>query len=426
MPKVAMAWRKALLIVTTCLGWALLTAGAASARLEEAPPLPEKRYSADEIVSIKAYRAQYEAFRRARGEYERKAAAYWALIEETRVKRRKKRAAGKRIELDDYVLDQPPVYAGPPEPAMPPALAAKRPPRKKPKARGLPVVADFLRYAQKHFNFTPERPASEMEYKLAYARTAVAAGIGKDQGVRIYGFEAGGNGEYDVQAGLEAKKKGAKPISTALGYNQLLVANTIGLLSAHGGDFIEALEARAANAKGERRKSLEDKAAKLRRMVKFARGFPYRWATHVRVAGSTKGWALHALILDVDIGPLMQTQKLVNSIKHAKRNGYDARLSAAELEMLNLTGDGNGFDMITIPKEMREKVPTANFFQRGGYERNPVASRNNVVSALLAATDRKMDHHAALDGGKQMAAAFDEALDTMRADLGTASVGAGR
>ncbi|NJM34599.1 MAG: hypothetical protein HC850_07675 [Rhodomicrobium sp.] len=372
---------------------------------------------------MRLYRAQYEAFRRARVEYDRKAAAYWSLIDDKRAKRRKKRAAGKRIELDDYVLDQPPVYSGPPEPAMPPALAQKKIAKKKPKTRGLPVVADFLRYAKKHFNFAPERPASEMEYKLAYARTAVAAGIGKDQGVRIYGFEAGGNGEYDVQAGLESKKKGAKPISTALGYNQLLVANTIGLLSAHGGDFIAALEARAANAEGNRRKSLEDKIAKLRRMVKFARSFPYRWATHVRVAGSTKGWALHAVILDVDIGPLMQTQKLVNSIKFAKRNGYGGRLSAAELEMLNLTGDGNGFDMITIPPEMRAKVPTSNFFQRGGYERNPVASRNNVVSALLAATDRKMDYHAGLDGGKQMAAAFEEALAAKRADLGSASAG---
>ena len=35
--------------------------------------------------------------------------------------------------------------------------------------------------------------------------------------------------------------------------------------------------------------------------------------------------------------------------------------------MMNLTGDGNGYDMITMPREWRARVPTANFFQRGGY-----------------------------------------------------------
>ena len=42
---------------------------------------------------------------------------------------------------------------------------------------------------------------------------------------------------------------------------------------------------------------------------------------------------------------------------------------------MNLTGDGNGFDMVTMPQTLRERVPTANFFQQSGYERNPVARR---------------------------------------------------
>ena len=32
--------------------------------------------------------------------------------------------------------------------------------------------------------------------------------------------------------------------------------------------------------------------------------------------------------------------------------------------MMNLTGDGNGFDMVTMPADWRDKVPTANFFQQ--------------------------------------------------------------
>jgi hypothetical protein len=81
-------------------------------------------------------------------------------------------------------------------------------------------------------------------------------------------------------------------------------------------------------------------------------------------------------------------------------------LSAAELEMMNLTGDGTGFDMVTMPLEMRDQVPTTNFFQRGGYERNPVAVRHNTVAKLLAVTDSRMDSLSNLPGAKELAAAF--------------------
>jgi hypothetical protein len=62
--------------------------------------------------------------------------------------------------------------------------------------------------------------------------------------------------------------------------------------------------------------------------------------------------------------------------------------------------------MVTMPDVMRERVPTSNFFQRGGYERNPVAIRNNTVKALLAATDTKMDVEIKLQGAKDLAEAF--------------------
>lgn len=355
-----------------------------------------------------AYRAKYAAYRQVYDVHERKASAYWERIGEKRAERRAKMAAGKKIELNDYVLDQPPVYSGPPAPVPPPAPVRHDKPKKKPPVRPLPVVADFLRHAKTQFAFAPERPATEIDYKRAYARTALDAGLTKEQIVRIYGFEAGGNGAYDVQAGLEAKKAGAKPISTALGYNQLLVANTMGILARHGQDIVGTLEDRAENAPKDAKARLKAKIVKLQRMIKYARSIPYQWATHVKMAGTPKGMGLHAAILDLDIGPLLQTQKLANSLDHAKRKGFNGPLSAAELEMMNLTGDGNGFDMVTIPKEMRDKIPTANFFERGGYERNPVASRNNVVSALLAATDRRMDNQMSLDGAKALATAFEE------------------
>jgi hypothetical protein len=87
--------------------------------------------------------------------------------------------------------------------------------------------------------------------------------------------------------------------------------------------------------------------------------------------------------------------------------GFAAPLTAAELEMMNLTGDGNGFDMVTMPPHMRERVPTSNFFQRGGYERNPVARRNDTVAKLIAAADAKMDAEARLSGARALSDAYD-------------------
>jgi hypothetical protein len=112
------------------------------------------------------------------------------------------------------------------------------------------------------------------------------------------------------------------------------------------------------------------------------------------------------MVLDIDVGPLLQTHKLLTSVIFARAKGYARTLSAAELEMMNLTGDGTGLDMVTMPQAMREQVPTSNFFQRGGYERNPVAIRNNTVAKLLAVTDSRMDSNSNLQGAKDLAAAF--------------------
>jgi hypothetical protein len=81
-------------------------------------------------------------------------------------------------------------------------------------------------------------------------------------------------------------------------------------------------------------------------------------------------------------------------------------LTAAELEMMNLTGDGNGFDMVAMPPAVRQRVPTANFFQQSGYERNPIARRTGVVAALFASIDKKMDEGSQLQGAKDLAAAY--------------------
>jgi hypothetical protein len=62
--------------------------------------------------------------------------------------------------------------------------------------------------------------------------------------------------------------------------------------------------------------------------------------------------------------------------------------------------------MVTMPEAMRERVPTANFFQRNGYERNPVAIRHNTVAKLLAVTNARMDANSRLPGAQELAGAF--------------------
>lgn len=353
--------------------------------------------------AIRDYRRKLEIYERARASFEAKAGPYWKQIEEKRQARIASRRNGRELALADYVLTQPPLYDGPPRPVDPSAKPDELPPD----VRYIPVVADFLRNAAEHFGFVPQKPESEIAYKRAYARIAASAGIGKDQAVRIYGFESGGNGKYDVQAGLEYERPNARAVSTALGYNQLLSANTTSLLAEKGDHFVKALRQRAETATEDRRATLERKIEILRRMVAFSRTVPVQWSEHVKLSRTPRGLALHALNLDIDTGPLLQTQKLLDSVVHARAKGIGRPLTAAELEMMNLTGDGNGFDMISMPLAMRAQVPTSNFFQRGGYERNPVAIRNNVVEKLLAATDAKMDKEIQLQGAKDLAAAFD-------------------
>jgi hypothetical protein len=271
----------------------------------------------------------------------------------------------------------------------------------------IPVVADFLRNAAEQFQFRPQKPASEIEFKHAYAVVASAAGLTKDQVVRIYGFESGGNGAYDVQAGLEdPNKPNARAVSTALGYNQLLSTNSVELLAEQGNQFVLVLRKKADALTGPQRAALEQKIAVLHRMIAFSKTVPDDWSEHEKLARTPQGLGIHAVNLDIDIGPLIQTQKLLNSVAFARQKKIGTPLSAAELEMMNLTGDGNGFDIVTMPPAMRDRVPTSNFFQRSGYERNPVASENNTVTKLLARTNSIMDSETALPGAKDLAAAF--------------------
>src|SRR5947209_8634349 len=366
-----------------------------------APSATDAMAQAASPQAIAEYRRKLREYQEARAAFEEEAGAYWSSISERRKGRNAKRRERQAIALDDYVLTQPPVYTGPKRPVNPEPEEEKPPRERKP----IPVVADFLKAAAEHFQFVPQRPSSEVEFKRAYARYALAAGLTREQAVRVYSFETGGTGNHDMQSGLSSRP-GSRAISTAIGYNQLLTTNSVELLAEQGHEFIKELTGRAASLSGAPRKTMDHKLAVLKKMVAFTRTVPDTWSEHEKLANTPQGWAVHALVLDIDVGPMLQTHKLLTSVIFARAKGYNRPLSAAELEMMNLTGDGTGLDMVTMPQAMREQVPTSNFFQRGGYERNPVAIRHNTVAKLLAVTDARMDSNSSNGGARELAAAF--------------------
>src|SRR5580704_10283095 len=67
------------------------------------------------------YRRKLEEYTAARRKYEGEADAYWSSVAQMRRIRNAKRRADKDVLLEDYVLAQPPVYAGPPRPVDPTA-----------------------------------------------------------------------------------------------------------------------------------------------------------------------------------------------------------------------------------------------------------------------------------------------------------------
>jgi hypothetical protein len=383
-----------LLVAAALSGWAPASTAEPQAAQEAAPTLVVADAKSDYLSKLAAYQAARQAF-------EELSTPYWDQVRQKRPLRNAKRRNGETVAAEDYVLTQPPLYSGPPRPIPPPEIGEQLPPRPR-----LPVVADFLQHALDEYKFVPTKPATEIDFKRAYAKVAGAAGLTSEQAVRVYAFEVGGNGKYDTQAGLEEDRPGAHAISTALGYNQLLNTNSVEIMAEQGEHLGAVLKNRLTTLSGAAGTAFAKKIDVVRAMTAFCRSVPDQWNEHERLGNTAKGLAVHAMNLDIDVGPLLQTQKLLDSVIFARRKGYGRQLTAAELEMMNLTGDGNGYDMVTIPEEMRERIPTSNFFLRTGYERNPVAIRNNTVAKLLTATNSIMNRGSTLQGAKDLAAAF--------------------
>ena len=341
----------------------------------------------------------YRTYLTSRADFERQQQVYWKLVEERRDFRRHKYATHEPFVPADYVLEQPPKYSGPPlTPDVAAILAsvAQSQPQSPESEKQMPALVDFLGQARAIYNFAPER-ITEHEFKRRYAADALTAGLSKDQVIRVYALETGGRGTYDMQAGIDPDSKQGHAISSAMGYAQLLAANSVNELVLHGAGFIARLE-------GLNTPSARAKADVLRAMVQAARSVPNEWRSHQQFAQTPDGQGIHAINLDADIGPWLQVLKLKGLLETAAKEAGRTTLTGAELELMNLAGPRTGLEMM---QPVGRTVPTANFFAEGGYYRNSIV-REKIGAQLLAAIDERMQSGLTKAGSIDFALAFDE------------------
>jgi hypothetical protein len=355
-----------------------------------------------------AQQNEFIAWRTAKSQHERMLDAYWQDVDKKREGRKAKRGSTKFFDTNDYVWTFPPTYKGPRLSAeldrqWASFLAAQEHPEAAQPPKPIPGLADFLAAGKKHYGFEPTR-VSEREFKRRYAQEAASLGLAKEQVVRVYALETGGNGTADMQAGINPITKKGKPISSALGYAQLLHANTIGELVKHGDSFIKRLQRLQASAPTKARsEELQRKIASLQAMLRGAKSVPNIWYRHVAFAQTTKGYGMHAVNLDGDIGPWLQSLKLRGLKDFAARKGV-TNLSGEEIELMNLSGPGTGLEMMQ-PTGLT--APTPNFFTRRAYYVNKMVI-DKTSAELLAEFTRRMDSGARKPGAIEFAEAFDE------------------
>jgi len=349
----------------------------------------------------------FQSWKTARKSFEDKLDAYWDAIEEKRSERRRKRAKNIPFSADDYVMSFPPKYKGP---SLSGELASKygqfleaqnqanpSPPKE------LATIPDYLSAAKRVYNFVPER-VSEKEFKLRYASEAASLGLSKEQVVRVYALETGGVGTYDTQAGIHPVKKTGRAISSALGYGQLLDANSVNELARSGATFIRQLTEKSQdpNISPARKTLLKHKLIVLRKMYTNVKRQRFEWDVQQAYAKTPAGMGVHTLNIDGDIGPMLQAMKLRTLVDLAAKNGRTS-LSGAELELMNLAGPTTGLEMMDGPGV---DAPTPNFFARRAYYVNKMVM-GLTGAQLQAELDRRMTNAITTPGSQEFANAFD-------------------
>lgn len=364
-------------------------------------------------------RRLFEEYLAAKTFYEADVDAFWAKVESKRKTRRRKKKKGSVITSKDYVDGHPPVYDGP---NLTKSLAkawskylseeTKTKAKTKKTRTELPGIPDYLRHAKAQYGFVPDR-IPEREFKKRYAAEALRLGLNGDQVVRVYALETSGLGTADMQAGIHPIRRTGKPISSALGYAQLLAANSVNELQKHGSTFLKRLRQLAGdpNIASARRAALEDKISALSKMVARVKRVPARWSSHQAFARTAAGMGIHPINIDGDIGPWLQVIKLKGIRDTAVRAGRD-NIRPTELELMNLAGPGTGLEMMT---SVGLTMSTVNFFSRRGYERNTIV-RGTSSRGLIDRLGQRMDENVKNSGAQEFYQVFLEAQKELRAE----------
>lgn len=350
-----------------------------------------------------SYQEELAAYRAAYSEFQEREKRYWVEIERKKDIRTAKRQAGQAFVREDFVLTHPPKYTGPKRPVDPnPGPIVKTPPPKS----TLPN-ADELRAAMKKLYglHLPQHP--ERDFKLAFAREAKRYGISSEQVIGVYALETGGKGPFDLVSGqaiarndrCKLVKRAGQPLSSALGYFQLLNANTSSTLAknARGPEaerYSNRLRVLAGKESGKRKKELLEKAKLLERMAGDMQAAISRmnvqknnWTEYRELGKTGLGYAIHALNLDLDIGPMIQMTKLAFVRDYAIEKGLgDVR--SDRLELMNLVGYPRGAKML---EPVALTVPTANFVSAGEIRSNRAVLGDKTVEESLEKIRRVID-----------------------------------
>jgi hypothetical protein len=336
------------------------------------------------------------------------------------------------------VNDFPPDYAGPPKPAG-------YDPPKSPST--LPTVNDMLSdwnklaplaTARSHIPRLTIDEGSEDAFKHAYAHEAL--NVGAKYGLTrkqteitvesIYNFEDAGTGTKDLLSSVplrltdpdnaqnEKARRSIHPGSTAIGYNQLLMATSMSFVdgSTAINDRLKELakeqpaRATAINYKGQLLADVQHTVHE--KLSDFAKADPGEYIdgngkfteslyaafsrslvpTSNGMTGRQMTAAVQALNLDRDIGPVLQAQQLDDLFQHSLQSDFKNALQQKEpghvddylpaaIELANLAGGKAADNMLKL---QNANLPTVNFFDRGGYEGNPVTHKRSADELLQA------------------------------------------
>jgi hypothetical protein len=250
-----------------------------------------------------------------------------------------------------YETAFPPVYPGMDRPRDIPPLQTNLPPNSIRSTGHLPSLENLLS-ASKDLNRIVSHDKSksdfqylaltEPEFKKRYAAESVHVGkdfnLNKDQMAnlvkRVYAFEGGGWSTYYTlssmpQEIMDDSQKDARlkfhPSSSAIGYNQLLMKDTVNDIIQHGSAISTRLNELALEEPA-RADVLHAKAQMVDELhdVLVHKSTPFNKPPNKHSAFYTSSarieQATQALNLDGDVGPVIQSQELYNLLKFSRDN----------------------------------------------------------------------------------------------------------